>query len=137
MSLYKDINENIWTGLDCGISKIENKSAIKIYKNPNGKLGTVYCSLIKDDILYLGTNQGLFYKFVDDTSDFKIINETKGQVWNLKKSTMTCSAVTITELLLFVTTKLKKYVIFQEHGILSPTKTKKTYLFKAIILDCI
>jgi len=34
--------------------------------------------------LYLGTNQGLFYKPLKSTADFKIVDGTKGQVWILK-----------------------------------------------------
>jgi len=48
-----------------------------------GYLGTVYSSIKFADKIYLGTNQGLFYKKSNSNERFKLINGTKGQVWSL------------------------------------------------------
>jgi hypothetical protein len=48
-----------------------------------GKLGTVYSSKLYDGRLYIGTNQGLFYKEYKGNGEFKFIDGTKGQVWSL------------------------------------------------------
>ncbi|WP_243739352.1 helix-turn-helix and ligand-binding sensor domain-containing protein [Flavicella sediminum] len=85
LTIFEDTENNIWLGLDNGISVVNLNSPIKVYNDPFGKLGTVYASAIKHDILYLGTNQGLFYKPVNANSSFKLIAGTKGQVWCLKE----------------------------------------------------
>ncbi|MBT8309687.1 MAG: LuxR family transcriptional regulator [Flavobacteriaceae bacterium] len=83
LSLFEDKDQNIWLGLDNGIDCINMKSQFKVYRNKGGKLGTVYSSIYFNDKLYLGTNQGLFFKdFKDD--NFQIVEGTQGQVWSLK-----------------------------------------------------
>ncbi len=83
LSLYEDLDNNIWLGLDNGISLINSKSPFKIYNDKNGVLGTVYSSKLHDDFLYVGTNQGLFFKKHKSTDSFKLIQNTSGQVWSL------------------------------------------------------
>jgi AraC family transcriptional regulator, chitin signaling transcriptional activator len=82
-SIFEDAESNIWLGLNNGINCINTNSPFKIYNEENGKLGTVYTSYIFNNNLYLGTNQGLFYKSLTSDSDFKFINGTQGQVWSL------------------------------------------------------
>ncbi len=83
LSVFEDVDSNIWLGLDNGINYINKNAPFKIFNDDKGVLGTVYTSVIFDNILYLGTNQGVFYKKENDT-EFKAIKNTKGQVWNLK-----------------------------------------------------
>jgi hypothetical protein len=45
--------------------------------------GTVYTSKLYNGNLYVGTNQGLFYKKYQTSDEFKFISGTKGQVWSL------------------------------------------------------
>lgn len=92
LSLKEDNNGNIWLGLDNGIDVINLDSRYKVFKDENGALGTVYVSKKVDGYLYLGTNQGLFYKPLDSNNKFKIIDGTKGQVWTLNyiKGTLFC-----------------------------------------------
>lgn len=83
LSLFEDLDSNLWLGLDNGIDCINLTSPIKSYSNKTGLLGTVYTSIVFDNTLYIGTNQGLFLKpFVGD-GEFELVNGTKGQVWNL------------------------------------------------------
>ena len=35
--------------------------------------------------MYIGTNQGLFYKKYNSNSEFALIENTSGQVWSLEK----------------------------------------------------
>ncbi|RLJ62629.1 regulatory LuxR family protein [Lacinutrix venerupis] len=85
LSVFEDLNNNLWLGLDNGINCINSKSPIKIFNDFKGELGSVYTSAIKNEILYLGTNQGLFYRDINDTTEsFKFIDGTQGQVWNLQ-----------------------------------------------------
>ncbi len=83
LTLFEDIDENIWMGLDNGINKIEINSPIQIFNDRKGNLGTVYASIVYDDFLYLGTNQGLFYKKLHEDGEFTPVKGTDGQVWSL------------------------------------------------------
>jgi AraC family chitin signaling transcriptional activator len=83
LSVFQDIDQNIWLGLDNGISVIDVTSPYHIYNDDTGKLGTVYASLVIGDMLYLGTNQGLFYKKRGSLKEFQFMEGTNGQVWKL------------------------------------------------------
>ncbi|MCB0382767.1 MAG: LuxR family transcriptional regulator, partial [Psychroserpens sp.] len=83
LSVYEDIDHNIWLGLDNGINCINTNSPFRLYDDENGILGTIYTSAVHNEMLYLGTNQGLFSKPFNSNEDFKFIEGTKGQVWCL------------------------------------------------------
>jgi|TARA_B110000881_G_C18600785_1_gene535060 DNA-binding CsgD family transcriptional regulator len=83
LSVFEDVNSNIWLGLDNGISVINIKSPFNIFNDFKGLLGTVYASKYFKDFLYIGTNQGLYYKKNNSKKSFKLIENTTGQVWNL------------------------------------------------------
>lgn len=84
LSLFEDVENNIWLGLDNGINCINIKSPVSIFNDFNGELGSVYTSAIFNDFLYLGTNQGLFYKRLNTNDSFKKIKTLQGQVWFLE-----------------------------------------------------
>jgi DNA-binding CsgD family transcriptional regulator/ligand-binding sensor domain-containing protein len=83
LSLFEDVDSNLWIGLDNGVNCINMNSPVKSFVDETGLLGTVYCSLVFKENLYVGTNQGLFYKTYQSDQNFKIIENTKGQVWSL------------------------------------------------------
>jgi len=83
LSLFEDSENNIWAGLDNGISFINIESPVYVYNDKNGVLGSIYASAYHKGYLYFGTNQGLFFKLNDSDSDFKLIKGTEGQVWSL------------------------------------------------------
>ena len=85
LSLFEDIDENIWLGLDNGINCINSNSPLLVSKDDNGVLGTVYTSVVYKDQLFLGTNQGLFSRpLSDQNSKFQLVEGSNGQVWTLK-----------------------------------------------------
>jgi AraC family transcriptional regulator, chitin signaling transcriptional activator len=84
LSMFEDANGNIWLGLDNGISVINYTSPFRVYTDTKGIFGTVYAAEYYQGFLYLGTNQGLYYRPLISTDDFKIIDGTKGQVWRLE-----------------------------------------------------
>jgi len=84
LSTYEDIDNNIWLGLDNGINIINHKSPFKSFINKTNFWGTIYASVIYNNYLYLGTNQGLYYKKIDSNENFNFIDNTQGQVWNLQ-----------------------------------------------------
>jgi len=83
LSLFEDEDENIWVGLDNGINCINIKSPVGIFNDDRGTIGTVYTSAIFKNYIYLGTNQGLFYKKTDVIEPYTMIGNTAGQVWSL------------------------------------------------------
>jgi len=83
LSLYEGNKGNIWLGLDNGINCINLESPYVVYKDKQGVLGTIYTSIKVGDYLYLGSNQGLFYRNEKENSSFKLVGGTKGQVWCL------------------------------------------------------
>ncbi|MFN7013417.1 MAG: two-component regulator propeller domain-containing protein, partial [Bacteroidia bacterium] len=83
LSINEDADNNLWLGLDNGIDCINLQSPIKSYKDDSGFLGTVYASIKFKDKIYIGTNQGLFYKSATTNEGFHLVSGTKGQVWTL------------------------------------------------------
>ena len=83
LCLFEDADRNLWTGMDNGINCINLQSAIHNFVDNTGALGTVYSSKLYEGKLYIGTNQGLFYKSYQSSDAFKLIAGTKGQVWSL------------------------------------------------------
>jgi DNA-binding CsgD family transcriptional regulator len=98
LSLFADKLGNVWCGLDNGISYTETSSPATLINHCYG-IETGYVSFIHNNILYLGTNQGLFAKAVNELSNnnindigLKLIEGTQGQVWTLfsKDNTLLC-----------------------------------------------
>ncbi|MDO7171753.1 triple tyrosine motif-containing protein [Mariniflexile sp. AS56] len=83
LCVFEDMDNNVWVGLDNGINCINIKSPIRVFNDDEGKIGTIYASVLFNDYLYLGTNQGLFYKKAWTQDTFKFIDGTSGQVWSL------------------------------------------------------
>lgn len=82
LALYQDYDDNLWLGLDNGINFINLTSPFRFYYDDTGFLGTVYASAIYHGDIYVGTNQGLYYKPKGETK-YRFIKGTNGQVWNL------------------------------------------------------
>lgn len=83
LSLFEDSDKNLWIGLDNGINCINIQSPVRSFSDDTGMLGTVYTSISNNGKLYIGTNQGLFYKTFGSNEEFHFVNGTKGQVWSL------------------------------------------------------
>ncbi|WP_147676959.1 triple tyrosine motif-containing protein [Algibacter pacificus] len=84
LSLFEDKKHHVWAGLDNGINCINVKSPVKTFIDYQGDLGTVYTTRVFKNNLYIGTNQGLFYRKLQDVNaSFKFIKGTAGQVWEL------------------------------------------------------
>lgn len=83
LALMEDVDQNLWVGLDAGIDCVNRLGPFNQYIDKNGALGTIYSSIVFEDYIYLGTNQGLFCKKINTDLDFKRIPNTEGQVWDL------------------------------------------------------
>ena len=84
LSIFQDDDENLWLGLDNGISVINLNTPFSEFIDKAGKIGMVYTASNFDNTLYLGTNQGLFFRPMQENLPFKLIPGTEGQVWNLR-----------------------------------------------------
>ena len=85
LSLYQDIHDNLWAGLNNGISYIELSSPFSII-NEQVLPGTGYTAFLDDSEFYLGTNNGLYYHNSNQPSKgFDILSNTAGQVYSLAK----------------------------------------------------
>ncbi|MDP2058426.1 MAG: two-component regulator propeller domain-containing protein, partial [Flavobacteriaceae bacterium] len=52
LSLFEDVDGNVWAGLDNGIDCLNIPSFIKEYNDPIGTFGTLYCSILYNKNLY-------------------------------------------------------------------------------------
>ena len=114
LTAFQDDDDNLWLGLDNGISVVNLESAFKVFVDSKGEIGAVYATLEHDGMFYLGTNQGLFARRLTDESGFKLLKGTSGQVWNLKNinGTVFCSHTRGT----FIITGEKATPIYLESG---------------------
>lgn len=115
LSLFEDRKQNIWLGLDIGINLINLETRLKKFYDPYGKLGNTYASIVFEGNLYLGTNQGLYYKKFETDEPFQLISNTKDQVWSLFvfDNTLFCAH----NFGIYVIKQNQASLIFSEYGV--------------------
>ncbi len=82
---FIDKKQNIWLGLDNGISFVNNENPFSLF-GTDYNLTTVYGSIKFQDKLYVATNQGLFFKYLKNLAtdeSFQLVAGTTGQVWSV------------------------------------------------------
>ena len=84
LSMYEDRAQNLWLGLDKGIDLVDLTAPLTFFQDRTGKIGSVYSAAIFNSKLFVGTNQGLFYKKEGSADNFTLLNGTQGQVWDLQ-----------------------------------------------------
>ncbi len=82
LSLYEDENQNLWVGLNNGISFVELKSPFRQINEEVGLPGTGYAALQTGGKLYLGTNNGLYTSKGNNPPE--LIDGSEGQVYNIQ-----------------------------------------------------
>lgn len=99
LSIAFDKEGNIWLGLDNGISCALTNVPFQNIVSPRASIGMGYTSIIYNNKLYLGTNQGLFMQDMPLLQQFTYkspvpITGISGQIWNLSiiDNTLFCSA---------------------------------------------
>ncbi|MEM6396347.1 MAG: two-component regulator propeller domain-containing protein [Bacteroidota bacterium] len=93
LALYEDRAKDLWIGLDTGIDLLVLSEPARFFTAQQQALGAVYSALQNEGQFYLGTNQGLYIKPMNDTeSSFRLVSDTPGQVWSLTeaKSNVLC-----------------------------------------------
>jgi len=88
LSIAFDHQHNLWLGLDKGIDYVLINSPIYDLFGNSQLFGAGYSSFIRNNILYLGTNQGLYtttYPIQNSPHPLpiKLIPKMQGQVWSL------------------------------------------------------
>ena len=82
LSIMTDKENDLWLGLDNGIAHVEINSAVNIFSDYSGILGSVY-SLVTDKYQFLfASNHGLF---TYQNKQLEPIPNTQGQVWDIYK----------------------------------------------------
>ncbi|QES89608.1 ligand-binding sensor domain-containing protein [Rhizosphaericola mali] len=84
LGLNTDNIGNLWCAMDKGFAEIALHSPFRYFKDLGGDFGSVYSGVIFQNQLYIGTNQGLFYRNLNgQEEDFQRISGLDGQIWNL------------------------------------------------------
>ncbi len=84
LSVLSDNENGIWLGLDNGLAYVSLASPKLFYSVTQKAIGTVYTTKILGDVLYVGTNQGLYYKRNNSSEPLKPILGLDSQVWSLQ-----------------------------------------------------
>jgi hypothetical protein len=85
LGVISDINHNIWISLDKGIDFISVSPDPSYSIFERNELGAVYTAAVYRSKLYLGTNQGLYFRpFPSSDEPFRLVPETQGQIWDCK-----------------------------------------------------
>jgi hypothetical protein len=90
LSLHYSPAGKLWLGMDYGISVLDLKNNFTTFYDYRGDFGTGHTAILKDNIFYLGTNQGLYRSGWDELNNnreifrFQLIPDTEGQVWTLE-----------------------------------------------------
>ncbi len=77
-----DKENDLWLGLDNGISHIEINSPYTIFSDNSGVLGSVYSLAPLQNGYLLGSNHGVF-KYQD--KNLQLLANSQGQVWDIHK----------------------------------------------------
>lgn len=90
LALFQDRRNNLWLGLDNGIDFVEISSPISLL-NHIFHIESAYASIVHNNRVYVGTNQGLFVaplsgmqNLSEPRHGFSLIKGTEGQVWSLQ-----------------------------------------------------
>jgi len=85
LSLYQDHLENLWIGMNNGLSYVELGSPFSVIDEKMGLPGTGYAALLHQEKLYLGTNNGLFVGNPAPLSglQYELVPGTRGQAYHI------------------------------------------------------
>jgi DNA-binding CsgD family transcriptional regulator len=88
LSLWEDQQANFWLGLDNGIDYVRITGPFSVIRSEAGIEGTGYATVVHKENLYIGTNQGLFYRSwvpggEQQATTFRKVENLEGQIWGL------------------------------------------------------
>lgn len=87
LSLFEDAQNNLWLGHNNGITSIELDMPFTYINEQVGLPGTGYDGYLDNNTLYLGTNNGLYAKKLNEGSgkNYQFVEGTEGQVYSINK----------------------------------------------------
>ena len=91
LSVFQDGLDNFWLAADNGIDYVKSSTPFSLIRDYLGIDGTGYAARIHDDLLFLGTNQGLFTLNWPVQRDgiqlpkAREIEQLSGQIWGFSK----------------------------------------------------
>ncbi|MDF1694408.1 MAG: LuxR C-terminal-related transcriptional regulator [Saprospiraceae bacterium] len=89
LDVHSSPNGMLWVSMDLGVSGIHLLQNVSYVFDHAGEFGTGQTALVKDDVFYLGTNQGLYksswkeLKNDEKGISFTLLPGSTGQVWVL------------------------------------------------------
>jgi DNA-binding CsgD family transcriptional regulator len=83
LAVEQDMSDNIWVGLDNGLSYIEINSPFREVNERSGVAGTGYAMLSMDDRCYYGTNLGV-YEVTGSDGEQEVNKLSSNQVWSVQ-----------------------------------------------------
>jgi hypothetical protein len=76
--------DDVWVAMDQGVSMLSLRPDPTYIRHTVPGVGAVYAAAVFKGELYLGTNQGVFYRELEQVEQaFRIIPGTQGQAWGL------------------------------------------------------
>jgi ligand-binding sensor domain-containing protein/DNA-binding CsgD family transcriptional regulator len=86
LSVLEDDLQNLWIGLNNGLSYVELGSPFSFINEQSGLPGTGYAAYLDQSALYLGTNTGLYRRDLKRAAaSFELVEGTQGQVYHVGK----------------------------------------------------
>ncbi|MBY0426800.1 MAG: hypothetical protein K2Q22_14285, partial [Cytophagales bacterium] len=85
LSVYFDSNNNIWLGLEDGISFVSLQSPYTNYNEDSGLRGIVLCAIQFGGKVYIGTTQGIYSQPYENGrmgGSFDFMEGSGGECWN-------------------------------------------------------
>ena len=84
-SLHEDQFNNLWVGLNNGISYVELNSPFSLINEKTGLPGSGYTAKAYQNAVYLGTNNGLYYTRSQPYDAYHPVKNSDGQVYALSE----------------------------------------------------
>jgi ligand-binding sensor domain-containing protein/DNA-binding CsgD family transcriptional regulator len=86
LTILEDDLQNLWIGLNNGLSYIELGSPFTYINEELGLPGTGYAAYLDNTLLYMGTNTGLYKRDISvANSEFELVEGSQGQVYHIGK----------------------------------------------------
>ena len=83
-ALYQDAHENLWLGLNNGLSLVEISSPFSRIDGSKGVSGAGYAALKLNSNLYLGTTSSLYKADLSKGQNYRPVPNSTGQVYRLR-----------------------------------------------------
>ncbi|WP_147392183.1 triple tyrosine motif-containing protein [Algoriphagus lacus] len=80
--IFEDSQSGLWLAMNNGLARVELSSPFSVIDDRMGLTGAGYAALKLDDVIYLGTNNGLF---LWKNGKISFVKGTEGQVYSIQE----------------------------------------------------